>query len=216
MQHIASGAISLDLSRTFTDNTVGTANPTGEYLPPFPTSTSGSNYPVFQLPPLLPYQTMLMAHAILCGVGFLIILPTGALIARWGRVFTNSWFRAHWIFQAVFGIPIITAGWFLAVAGVVTQEGRHFDDTHKVIGLALFGAYILQLLLGVHIHFFKPPASTRARPLPGGTGKASLVQMISTSPRPPLNYVHAVLGLSILTLAFYQVTSYLPNHALYY
>jgi hypothetical protein len=154
---------------------------------------------------------MLMAHAILCGIGFLIVLPTGALIARWGRTFTDSWFKVHWTFQAVFGIPTIAAGWFLAVAGIVTKEGRHFDDTHKVLGLALFGAYILQLLLGVHIHLFKPRAVTRARLIPGGTGKGSVPQMITTSNRPPLNYVHAVLGLTIIALSFYQVICYCPT-----
>ena len=208
-QHIASGAIQLDLSRTFTDNTAG---PTGlgynTYLPPFPTQASGGGYPVFELPPLLLYQKLLMAHAILCGTGFLIILPTGVLIARWGRLFTNSWFKAHWTFQAIFGIPIIATGWSLAVAGVIVKEGRHFDDTHKILGLALFGAYVLQLLLGIHIHLFKPRNSVRARPIPGGTGKSSFTTMIATSSRPPLNYLHAVLGLSIISLAFYQVYEY--------
>lgn len=211
-QHVASGAISLDLSRTFSDNTVGTAVPTGPpgsgsntYLPPFPTQSSGSGRPVFQLPALLPYQQLLMAHAILSAVGFLIILPTGALLARWARTFTDKWFMAHWIFQAVFGIPIITAGWFLGVAGVIEKEGRHFDDTHKVLGLALFGAYILQLLLGVHIHLFKPTSLVKSRPIPGGTSKASFAQMITASNRPILNYCHAILGLSIIGLSFYQV-----------
>ena len=209
MQHVASGAVSLDLSRTFADPTMGTAVPTGPpgsntYLPPFPTHNSGSN-PLFELPALLPYQQLLMAHAILSGIGFLIILPTGALLARWARTFTDKWFRAHWIFQAVFGIPVITAGWFLAVAGIIEKEGRHFDDTHKVLGLALFGAYILQILLGVHIHLFKPPNATRARPVPGGTGKGSVAVLITTSGRPILNYCHAVLGLSIIALSFYQV-----------
>lgn len=211
MQHVASGAVSLNLTRIFTENTVGTAVPTGPpgsntYLPPFPTQTSGSNYPVFQLPALLPYQQLLMAHAILCSIGFLIILPTGALIGRWARTFTDSWFRAHWIFQAVFGIPVITAGWFLGVAGIIEKEGRHFDDTHKVLGLALFGAYILQLLLGLHIHLFKSSDASKARPLPGGASNKSLVQLIQNSSRPFLNYCHAIFGLTIIGLSFYQVT----------
>jgi hypothetical protein len=210
-QHIASGAISLDLSRTFSDSTLGTAIPTeppgdNSYLPPFPTQTSGSSSHGFELPPLLPYQKMLQAHAILCGLGFLVVLPTGALLARWGRTFTNSWFQFHWIVQAVVGIPIIVSGWSLAVAGVITKEGTHFDDTHKIIGLSLLGAYILQLMLGIHIHFFKPKGGFRPKPIPAGGKAPNIAQSLAASNRPFLNYVHPFLGITIISLAFYQVT----------
>lgn len=208
-QHIASGAVSLDLTRTFSDNTLGTAVPTGPpgdntYLPPFPTQASGSHG--FQLPPLLPYQKMLQAHAILCGIGFLIVLPTGALVARWGRPFTNSWFTSHWVIQFLIGLPIIVSGWFLGVAGVITKEGRHFDDRHKILGLALLGAYILQLMLGAHIHFFKPKGGRQPRPLPVDGKPANVVQLVSASGRPFLNYIHPILGLTIIAFAFWQVS----------
>ncbi|KAG8825761.1 hypothetical protein FRC17_008545 [Serendipita sp. 399] len=205
-QHVSTGTATLHLNRTFSDSTLAPV-PTGPpgsaatYLPPFPTQSSGQSLPEFQLPPLLPYQKMLMGHAILSGVGFLIVLPIGALIGRWVRNFTTTWFKGHWFFQAVLGIPIIWSGWFLAVAGIISKEGRHFDDTHKVLGLVLIGAYTLQLLLGVHIHFFKP----RRRPLPPATMNQNVAQLMTTSHRPLLNYVHAVVGLSIIALSFYQV-----------
>lgn len=206
-QHVASGAISLNLTREYSGGTLGGAVPTsppgsgGTYLPPFPTQTSGSGLPEFELPALLPYQKALMAHAILSGIGFLIVLPTGALIGRWARTFTTSWFKAHWIVQAGLGIPIVFTGWFMAVVGIIKKEGRHFDDTHKVVGLVLIGAYTLQLLLGVHIHMFKPPK----RPSPPSAKGDNIVQLVSTSNRPLLNYVHALLGLTIIALSFYQV-----------
>jgi hypothetical protein len=208
-QHVASGAVLLDLSRTFEENTAGTAVPTGPpgantYLPPFPTGSTGSNHP-FQLPALLPYQKMLMAHAILCGIGFLIVLPIGALIGRWLRLVTNSWFRAHWFFQAVIGLPIIFSGWFLAVGGIAQKEGRHFDDTHKILGLVLIGIYVLQLLLGVHIHLYRIHAGIRPAPI-AGTQDPSLPQLVQASNRPFLNYIHAVVGLTIIALSFYQVS----------
>ncbi|KAG8758230.1 hypothetical protein FRC14_000477 [Serendipita sp. 396] len=204
-QHVSFGNTVLYLNRTFSDSTLAPV-PTGPpgsaatYLPPFPTQTSGQSLPEFQFPPLLPYQKMLMAHAILSGIGFLIVLPIGALIGRWARTFTTTWFKGHWFFQAVLGIPIIWSGWFLAVAGIISKEGRHFDDTHKVLGLVLIGAYTLQLLLGVHIHLFKP----RRRPIPAALNQ-NVAQLITTSNRPFLNYLHAFVGLSIITLSFYQV-----------
>lgn len=57
--------------------------------------------------------------------------------------------------------------------------------TIQKIGLALLVLYALQLCLGMTIHFFKMPFM-------GGH-------------RPPQNYFHAILGLSIIALAFYQV-----------
>ena len=46
---------------------------------------------------------MVVAHAILCTIGFLILLPAGALLARYARTFTNVWFKGHWLFQLLFG-----------------------------------------------------------------------------------------------------------------
>lgn len=54
------------------------------------------------------------------------------------------------------------------------------------IGLALLLLYLLQVTGGIVIHFFKTPSLLNGR-------------------RPPQNYFHAVTGLTILALAFYQV-----------
>lgn len=211
MKHLASGAFLLDISGNFSDSSGGTAAPTGTGAsPPWSTRPPGSDLPQFRFPALLPYQKMLMAHAILSGIGFLVILPTGILVARWGRLVTDSWFKIHWTFQAVLAIPVIASGWFLAVAGIVKKEGRHFDDTHKVIGLVLIGAYALQLLLGIHIHIFKPKGGRQPRPIPlSAVGKRSNVfQLIVTSGRPLQNYSHAIIGLAIIALSFYQVGAF--------
>ena len=86
--HIDSGPLTLDLSNPTDGNTVQTA---GGAL-----ST-----------PLLPFQKMIVAHAILCTVGFLILLPAGALLARYARTFTGAWFKGHWIFQFALGMAVI-------------------------------------------------------------------------------------------------------------
>ena len=51
--------------------------------------------------PLLPYQKMIVAHGILCVVGFLGILPAGALLARYLRTFSPVWFKGHHLLQLV-------------------------------------------------------------------------------------------------------------------
>lgn len=46
--------------------------------------------------------------------------------------------------------------------------------------------YVIQLVGGIVIHYFKTPSLFRGH-------------------RPPQNYMHAILGLAIIALAFYQV-----------
>jgi hypothetical protein len=53
------------------------------------------------------------------------------------------------------------------------------------VGKVLLGLYIFQALLGLVIHYFKYPWR-------GGR-------------RPPQNYLHALLGLTIIGLSFWQV-----------
>ena len=69
---------------------------------------------------------------------------------------------------------------------------NHFDNPRfQKIGITLLILYCIQLLLGAVIHFLKMPPS-----ILGGH-------------RPPQNYFHAVLGLVIIALAFYQVCALL-------
>jgi hypothetical protein len=65
-------------------------------------------------------------------------------------------------------------------------EQGHFIDPHQKIGLALLILYLVQLLVGWIVHFFKFPGLFKGH-------------------RAPHNYFHAFLGLVILILAAYQV-----------
>ena len=91
VQHLDSGAASIDMS-TPASSSDG-SDPVSD-----PNAGSGTIDT-----PLLQYQKMIVAHAILCTVGFLILLPGGALLARYTRTFTNAWFGGHWAFQFALG-----------------------------------------------------------------------------------------------------------------
>ncbi|KAL0067391.1 hypothetical protein AAF712_005620 [Marasmius tenuissimus] len=134
--------------------------------------------------PLRNYEKLFIAHAILCVIGFLLLLPAGALVARYFRTFTNGWFRSHWIIQVLGGV-IIILGIALGIQAVSDLGGSHFSDTHQKLGLAAFILYFVQVLLGVFIHKIKL-----------GKGR-----------RPPQNYLHAILGLAIIAIAMAQVRS---------
>jgi hypothetical protein len=64
------------------------------------------------------------------------------------------------------------------------QTGGNWVDPHKKMGLALLILICLQLVGGIFIHFVKIPFM-------GGH-------------RPPQNYLHAILGLTIIACAFWQ------------
>ncbi|THH02975.1 hypothetical protein EW145_g6640 [Phellinidium pouzarii] len=133
--------------------------------------------------PFESFERIAIGHAILSVVGFLVILPIGALVARWCRTFTENWFYYHWITQVVLSIPVIVTGWALGPLAVSTQGVGHADDVHKILGLLLLPLYIIQLLLGTYVHFRKLPYPKR---------------------HPPRSFVHGIWGILTIGLAFFQ------------
>lgn len=171
-EHDAFGTFSLDLTKALSSGITDPAS-----------SGSGSSST-----PLLGFQKLVIAHAVLLGVAFLILLPAGALLARWLRTFTPHWFKGHWIIQFYLAGALIVAGVALGIAAVSDSGGDHFNDDHKRWGIAIFVLYFMQCALGGIIHFVKPTPrkdGTRVRPLQ--------------------NYAHAVVGLLVIGLSFYQV-----------
>ncbi|KAF5375724.1 hypothetical protein D9615_009353 [Tricholomella constricta] len=138
--------------------------------------------------PLTPLEQKAKAHAILSTIGFLILLPIGVLVARFTRTFSNKWWTAHWIIQLAISGPVIFVGWALGYQTTETLKMGHFMDAHQATGLALIILYLVQLVLGTFIHYFKFPSLFRGR-------------------RPPQNYFHVFLGLVIFILAAAQVYS---------
>ncbi|KAF8903895.1 hypothetical protein CPB84DRAFT_710263 [Gymnopilus junonius] len=136
--------------------------------------------------PLSELEIRARNHAILCTIGFLILLPIGALVARYSRTLPYKWFWAHWIIQLVITLPIIGYGWSLGYRTTASLELGHFVDPHEKVGLALLVLYCIQVFGGAIAHFFKLPTLFRGH-------------------RPPHSYFHAILGLAIFALAQWQV-----------
>lgn len=170
--HDSMGTLSLDLTKSLDSSSSDPASG----------GSSSSSQPLTQV------QKLVIAHAVLLGVAFLILLPAGALLARWLRTFSPSWFKGHWIIQFYLSGVLIVVGVAMGIAAVSQAGVDHVNDDHKRWGIAIFVLYFAQCALGGIIHFVKPP------PKADGSFK-----------RPPQNYSHAVLGLLIIALAFYQV-----------
>ncbi|KAG8835663.1 hypothetical protein FRC17_001852 [Serendipita sp. 399] len=164
-------------------------SPDGSGSSPTTTTTGGSNGSgggSSASIPLTHSQKVFAAHGILMTVAFLILLPFGALQARLLRTIVPGkwWFGAHWIIQWPITAVLIIVGFALAVDEVGDLRTGQFSSTHKKWGLVIVLLYVVQCILGGVIHHLKPARVTR---------------------RPPQNYLHAILGITIIALAFWQV-----------
>lgn len=102
VQHIDSGFSRLDLTKTLASGSKDPTNPITTIGSDPTLSTPESSAPSISIP-LQTYQKKIVAHAILCIVGFLGFLPGGALLARYLRTYSPVWFKGHWILQFALG-----------------------------------------------------------------------------------------------------------------
>jgi hypothetical protein len=168
--------------------------------------------------PLSPVEIVLRNHAILCSIAWLILLPLGAVLARYLRTFTplvrallafaraaaaltrtHSWFWIHAVIQLVFSAPIFYAGWQRG-AKIARFE---FADTHQVRASA-------------------PPRRPLTLTPPQRVGLAMLIlytlQLVLglfihfvklpvrwPGGRSPQNYLHVAIGIALLALGSFNV-----------
>ena len=105
VQHLNSGPMAFNLANTLSSSDRDPTDPAVSTLSGGSTSGSGSGSGSGStMVPLLPYQKMLIAHGVLCTIGFLFLLPAGALLARYLRSFSNTWFKGHWVIQVGLGM----------------------------------------------------------------------------------------------------------------
>lgn len=136
------------------------------------------------------HEKFIVVHAVLITFGFLVLLPSGSLIARWTRTITPNWFKAHSIINMTCALPIILIGWLFGPVAVANHDAPHFMTVHQICGVFLLVLYLLQVGLGRYIH--------RRR-------AAGLVP--SNKHHPPSNILHVLMGISVITFAFVQVRS---------
>jgi peptidoglycan/LPS O-acetylase OafA/YrhL len=111
------------------------------------------------------------------------------------------WWLAHWILNGFVSFPLVIASWIKGANASGSGPMNH----HKVgkvysvicpvsdsarpmqkIGTIVFSLYIVQIVLGAFVHFIRIPFPLIVN-------------------RPLSNYVHALLGLTILAMSAYQV-----------
>ncbi|KAI0078156.1 CBD9-like protein [Panus rudis PR-1116 ss-1] len=203
-QHLDAGPFTLDLTRPKTASmptasSTRSDEQTASVASPKPTGAPAASSPV--TPPtttIVPHHDaqqdnerdmMLTAHAILCAIGFLILIPVSVLVARWSRTNTPNWLAIHWLMNCVLALPIVIVGWLLGPLSVSRRKRAHVANEHQIFGVALFALYILQMTSGMLIHMRRPK---HAR----------------SNVHPVRNVMHVILGLLIIAGSFFQVFSY--------
>ena len=78
------------------------------------------------------HEKFIVVHAVLITFGFLVLLPSGSLIARWTRTITPNWFKAHSIINMTCALPIILIGWLFGPVAVANHDAPHFMTVHQV------------------------------------------------------------------------------------
>jgi len=129
-------------------------------------------------------ERVIFLHGALVSFGFLVVLPTGGIVARYTRTFTTKWIKVHQICNMFIGLPVITAGTILGPIAILLGGGLHLTDVHQICGLILLAMYYIQVWLGRHIHHQRFTKSS-AHPIP--------------------NVIHVALGLAVIGSAVFQV-----------
>ncbi|KAJ6487367.1 hypothetical protein C8R47DRAFT_1320634 [Mycena vitilis] len=144
------------------------------------------------------YQVPIIIHAFCCSIAFALVLPGGAILARYLRTFKRWWYTGHWIAQLGAGVLIVTGVALAVVANI--QSGTALDnhkarkailelrcripDLSQRTGFGILVVYILQCLIGAVVHFVKAKHARR---------------------RPIQNYFHAILGIILIAMGMYQI-----------
>ncbi|EMD38635.1 hypothetical protein CERSUDRAFT_135562 [Gelatoporia subvermispora B] len=205
-QHLDAGQFSLNLTKIL-DNSDATPSPSSSLLPapatssvlPPPVDSDPSSPPQFVHPSR--NSSLLKAHAVLSSIGFLVILPLAALVARWSRTITARWVSVHWFITLVLGLPFATIGWVLGPLAVAQRRSAHMVSLHQVrrrcfvaanihwtesefdgqiCGVILYPLLLMQISSGIFV---------------------SVRHVKDGRTHPPRNVLHVILGLVILSLS---------------
>lgn len=104
------------------------------------------------------FNTVLIAHAVLGPVAFVVLYPLGAIAIRIFRFPNVVWFHAGWM---VFTYLIVLTSMGLGVWLAVT--GDYLSEYHAIIGLVVVGCLLLQPITGLlHHRLFKSRGRSNA------------------------------------------------------
>lgn len=123
---------------------------------------------------------LFITHMVFMLLGWLVLVPAGILLARFGRTFF-TWFPYHRGLMLA-AVVSVTIAFFVAVAAVGKLSGNHFANRHERLGLAVFIIMLVQAALGQAGHVIRAKSGVRVQ-----------------------NFVHILLGLTTFGLAIWTI-----------
>ncbi len=177
-QHSSTGRFSLDLTKAYDANSAQATTTTTSSA-----AGSGSN-----ASGMTKRDMIVLAHLLVAIIAYLLIMPIGVFIGRFGRTTLNNWFGKHRAVQS-FGILLAVVAMFLGFGTIWAEdgEGEHFGETHHKLGVFLTVVAVLQGILGQIGH------------------KVFHAKRIRWQ-----NYIHIVIGIVLLPMAVYNMQEGFP------
>ncbi|KDN52439.1 CBD9-like protein [Tilletiaria anomala UBC 951] len=161
-KHASRGFITLDLTKPYTGGAI-TASDASSGAPKASRTMSMRN-------------SIIIAHMVLSIVAWLILMPAGIFIARFGRT-AFTWLPKHRIVQTV-SIAFILIAMGLGFAIVKSEGGVDFSQRHHKLGFVLAMLAVFQGLLGQFGHMLWNAKRIRVQ-----------------------NYLHIIIGIVLFGLA---------------
>lgn len=161
-------------------------------------SATGSSFPAVSTGPTYPgagasipsddlFNGLLIAHATLLPLVFVVLLPLGLILLR---AMPTTPIRAHYLVQGL-SLLLALAGLGLAVAYSTLGYGAVYNQYHQIIGIIVVSLLVLQAAGGILHHLDYKRKQTAA---------IATDPELSKSGRTPLAHVHMWLGRLVILL----------------
>ncbi|CAD6587866.1 MAG: hypothetical protein CYPHOPRED_004159 [Cyphobasidiales sp. Tagirdzhanova-0007] len=158
------------------------------------TATASGGIPIAGPATSMSHDTIILAHAIIGSIAWMIISPLAILIATYGRGWRH-WFRTHQLLQTVLTTLLTLVAVILACVAVNQHNTKHWSSSHQTIGLIILIVLVVQVVLGAYNHHKYSPDRTK---------------------KPWRNIAHIILGIGLTALGFAQVRLGMPLYSTRY
>ena len=148
----------------------------------------------------VPNMTVWLAHGICAFIAWGVLVPTAVQSAIMRSLFKGPmWFKLHQIFNTI-AMALTIAVFAIGVAVTSKEGGKHFDNSHERMGLAMFILAIVQVLDGLKRPHAPDPHSGEEK----------------TSSRKAWEFGHRLGGVALLACGFWQMDAGMKLYAVKY
>ena len=97
------------------------------------------------------YRALVVLHALLLGIAFVVIFPLGVIGLRWKWSIS---FGTHWFTQSIASLASFVGLALAITLSIVGVEYDGFDEGHQILGICIVALLVLQIAAG-YIHHLR-------------------------------------------------------------